>query len=192
MCAASGPAHPRPARSWERIAAGLPMVAEASSNAAHAHRRRPAAGAERPTFCSTPLGSCTNLCLQQVSTCSNNGTSSVSGTVYAPNGTDPLPGVLVYVPNSTVGALTSGVSCELAGQTASGSPLVSTMTSANGKFTLDNMPVGTNIPLVIQAGKWRRQLVIPSVTACSNTALASTFAVMPKNQCRETFPSPPS
>ncbi len=119
--------------------------------------------------------SCTGLCLQQI-TCPSNGTTSISGKVYAPNGTDVLPGVLVYVPNAAVQPFTPGAQCLQAGQPASGSPLISTVTAADGTFTLTNAPVGSNIPLVIQAGKWRRQFVIPTVSSCSNTALPSTGA----------------
>lgn len=88
---------------------------------------------------------CTGLCLQQV-TCPAGVTSttSVSGTVYAPNGTDPLPNVLVYVPNAALAPMPSGVSCSVS---ASGSPLVWTTSNSDGTFVLTNMPVGTDIPL---------------------------------------------
>ncbi len=130
---------------------------------------------------------CTNLCQQQV-TCTGNATTSISGTVYAPNGTDPLPNVLVYVPNAPVQAFTPGVSCELAGQQVSGSPLVSTTTAFDGTFTLNNMPVGTNIPLVIQAGRWRRQFVIPSVSACTNTPTPKNLSTMPSTHAQGDIP----
>jgi hypothetical protein len=128
--------------------------------------------------------SCTNLCLQQVS-CPAGGTTSISGTVYAPNGTDPLPNVLVFVPNATPAPFTDGVSCPVAGAPPSGSPLVGTTTAIDGTFTLTNVPVGTNIPLVIQSGSWRRQLVVPSVAACANTAFS---AQMPTNQTQGDIP----
>jgi hypothetical protein len=112
----------------------------------------------------------------------------VSGVVYAPNGTDPLPNVTVYVPNDTVQPFTPGVSCPISGSPPSGSPLVGTITDVNGKFTLVDMPVGQYIPLVIVSGRWRRQLVIPITTACTNTALPPTFAVMPQNQNQGDIP----
>ena len=130
---------------------------------------------------------CTGLCLQQIQ-CPGNGTTSVNGVVYAPNGTDPLPNVTVYVPNDTVQPFTAGVSCPISGSPPSGSPLVGTITDVNGKFTLVDMPVGANIPLVIVSGRWRRQLVIPGTTACTNTALPPTFAVMPQNQTQGDIP----
>jgi sugar lactone lactonase YvrE len=130
--------------------------------------------------CST---GCTGLCTQQT-TCSGSATTSISGTVYAPNGTDPLPNVLVYVPNAPVADFTAGVACLTTGQPASGCPLVSTTTAVDGTFTLTNMPVGANIPLVIQAGRWRTQTTINNVAACTNTpvspALTGTLTNLPQ------------
>ncbi len=119
-------------------------------------------------FSQTCSTSCTGLCLQQT-TCSGSATTSITGTVYAPNGTTPLPNVLVYVPNAPLASFPPGVAC---GVTASGCPLVSAVTATNGTFTLTNMPVGTNIPLVIQAGKWRTQTTISDVPACVNTPVS--------------------
>lgn len=142
------------------------------------------AGAGESAFAQT---SCTGLCLQQVS-CPNNGTTSITGTVYAPNGIDPLPNVTVYIPNAPVAAFTPGVSCPVVGAPPSGSPLVGTITNDQGNFELDNVPVGANIPLVIVSGRWRRQIVVPTTTACANTALDPALAVMPQNQGQGDIP----
>ncbi len=131
--------------------------------------------------------SCVNLACQQ-QTCSGNATTTITGTVYAPNGTDPLPNVTVYIPNDVVQPFTAGVSCPLVGAPPSGSPLVGTETDVNGNFTLTNVPVGSNIPLVIISGRWRRQLVIPSVTACTANAMPANFAVMPQNHSQGDIP----
>jgi hypothetical protein len=117
-----------------------------------------------------------------------NGTTSVSGTVYAPNGTDPLPNVTVYIPTTAVDPFTPGVSCPVVGAAPSGSPLVGAETDVNGKFTLIDVPVGSNIPLVIVSGRWRRQLTIPSTTACVNTELPASFAAMPQNKSQGDIP----
>ncbi len=127
---------------------------------------------------------CTGLCQQQVS-CPSGATTSISGTIYAPNGTDPLPNVLVYIPNAPVDAFTPGVSCPVVGQPPSGSPLVGTTTAVDGTFTLTNVPVGTNIPLVIQSGRWRRQLVVPGTAACTSTSFSTRFA---RNQTEGDIP----
>ena len=109
-------------------------------------------------------------------------TTCTSGTVYAPNGTDPIYDALVYIPNAPVAAFTPGIACETCAAGVSGSPLVSTTSGPDGTFQLQNVPVGTNIPMVIQLGRWRRQITIPTVTACVNTALSASLTNMPN--CR--------
>ena len=131
--------------------------------------------------------SCNNLECEQV-TCPGGGTTSITGTVYAPNGVDPLPNVTVYIPNAPVDPFTPGVSCPVVGAPPSGSPLVGTVTNVQGFFELDDVPVGANIPLVIVSGRWRRQLVIPGTTACTSTALPASFAAMPQNQSQGDIP----
>jgi hypothetical protein len=114
-------------------------------------------------------------------------TTTVSGKVYAPNGVDPLPGVLVYVPNAPVPAFSAGASCRNGG-TPPTSPLVQAVTGIDGSFTVANMPVGANIPLVIQSGKWRRQIVIPNVVQCTNTAIAGSLTRFPRNKSEGDIP----
>ena len=126
---------------------------------------------------------CTGLCLQQIK-CPGNGTTSVNGVVYAPNGTDPLPNVTVYVPNAPVEAFTLGVSCPISGSPPSGSPLVGTITDVNGKFSLVDMPVGANIPIVAVSGRWRVQSTVNTV-ACSNTTMILS---MPQNHTQGDIP----
>jgi hypothetical protein len=138
-------------------------------------------GAGTASVCGVPP-SCTGLCLQQVSCPTPGVTTTVTGTVYSPNATDPLPDALVYVPNAAVQPFTPGVSCDNCGAAASGSPLVSTVTAVDGTFTLTNVPVGASIPLVIQLGRWRRQVTLPSVTACVPNAAAPSLTRMPRNQ----------
>ena len=74
------------------------------------------------------------------------------------------------------------------GAGSSGSPLVGTTTAVDGSFTLVNVPVGSNIPLVIVAGRWRRQLVIPGTTACTANPLPANFVVMPQDQTQGDIP----
>jgi hypothetical protein len=144
-------------------------------------------GANMPNVCGM-LTNCTGLCLQQT-TCPGMGTTSVSGTVYAPQGVDPLPNTLVYVPNGAAGPPTwgvqpfaPGVSCGPCGADISGSPLVSAVTAVDGSFTLTDVPVGANIPLVIQNGRWRRKITIQNVPACTNTVLTAQETRMPQVQ----------
>ena len=124
---------------------------------------------------------CTNLqCFQnkctvgacKVGACANGGTTSVSGTIFDPAGQLPLYNVIVYVPNEPLLPITTGATCDKCG-TVSGSPIASTLTNTRGQFKLDHVPVTDNIPLVIQVGKWRRQITIPNVASCADTPLTN-------------------
>jgi hypothetical protein len=55
--------------------------------------------------------------------------------------------------------------------TASGKPIASAITDASGHFVLDNPPAGANIPLVLQVGKWRRQVTIPQINRCMDNPI---------------------
>ena len=104
--------------------------------------------------------------------------TSISGTVYAPNGTLPLWNVAVYVPASDPGAFGDGVACGRC--TLPGAPVIAMATDAHGHFSLTGAPAGDAIPLVITTGKWRRQLVVPHVEACQDTALDADRTRLPR------------
>ena len=119
-------------------------------------------------------------------TCSPGVTTTITGTVFAGTqpvfGTpDPVPNVVVYVPNTAVQPFAPGVTCSQCGAEVTGDPLVQTTTAFDGTFTLTNMPVGNNIPLVIQLGRWRRQFTI-TVPSCVTTTLPASTLIMPHNQ----------
>lgn len=124
-------------------------------------------------------------CLENAQiTCPQNGTTTLTGTVYAPNGVDPLPNVMVYIPDGPPdatgsGTFAPGVSCQLPGDAPSGFPLMGTATRYDGKFTLTNVPVTANLQVVIQAGRWRRIIPIPTITGCS---VNTQNLYMPRNQ----------
>ncbi|MGA7514405.1 MAG: Ig-like domain repeat protein [Candidatus Sulfotelmatobacter sp.] len=137
--------------------------------------------------------SCTNYACFQVS-CLGGATTSISGTTYAPNGVDPIPNVLVYVPNGTVQPFVDGPADDTEASLVTGDPLVLTTSAANGTFTLANVPAGTSFPLVLQAGRWRRQLTVPSLTSCVNTPVlnfnppSDVFSRFPKTQVEGDIP----
>jgi hypothetical protein len=114
--------------------------------------------------------------------CPSGGTTSVSGTVFAPNGTLPLYNVTVYVPNGPVSAFPEGATCDQCGTVLSGNPLVQTLTDEAGHFTLEDMPATGDVPLVVQVGKWRRQIVIPNVPECTDSTLTADQTRLPRVQ----------
>ncbi len=106
--------------------------------------------------------------------CPGGSTTTISGTVYDPALKNPLYDIAVYVPQSSLPALPKGVvtgpdACSCGALFKSGA-VVSTTTGVDGKFTLTNAPVGSNVKLVLQVGKWRHVVTIPTVTACTDNA----------------------
>lgn len=126
-------------------------------------------------------GTCTGFCQNQV-TCASGQETRLSGTVYAPNGTEPLYNALVYVPNQTqLPAITTGPSCERCEDEDLGNPIAAALTGADGKFVLRNVPANIDFPLVVKMGKWRRVVTIPAMTQCTNRDLTSSDTRLPRN-----------
>jgi hypothetical protein len=134
-----------------------------------------------------PGGPCQGLeC--KVATCTPDTPTTISGKVYAPNGTLPLYNVLVYVPNGPVLPFAEGASCDRCGASVT-NPVTSAITDETGSFKLVGAPTGENIPLVIQVGKWRRQIVVPTVTSCVDTPLTDPQVTrLPKNKSEGDIP----
>ena len=125
-------------------------------------------------------------------TCPGGGTTSISGVVYDPAGNDPLYGIVAYVPSTPPSAITTGASCASCNSLYTGNPIAYDVTDSSGKFTISGVPDGTNIPLVIQVGKWRRQYTIPNVTKCTDndaSVLLSAKLALPSSQMQGDIPA---
>ncbi len=132
-------------------------------------------------------GPCVGLACQQ-QTCSGGATTTVSGQILDPAGKTPLYNVIVYVPNAPVTAPADGyATCDQCGTVAS-SPVVSALSDTSGNFKLENVPVGANIPLVVQVGKWQRQYTIPTVNACTDNPVDPANTRLPKNSTEGHLP----
>jgi hypothetical protein len=125
---------------------------------------------------------CVGLQCQQ--TCPS---TSISGTVYDPAGINGLYNVFVYVPNAPLDPITDGPTCTACQAPASGNPVVSATTDYTGHFSIPNAPVGANIPIVLQLGKWRRHLTISNVASCVDNPQADKSLRLPRKQ-HETSP----
>jgi hypothetical protein len=128
-------------------------------------------------------------CTQPV--CSGGVVTRLTGKVFDPAGKVPLPNVDVFVPNKPLADYNDGPACDTCAMALSGAPVVRAKTATDGSFTLGDgsadVPVGTGIPLVIQVGRWRRQVTI-DVPACSDTAVTMDSTRLPRNQSEGHLP----
>ncbi len=125
----------------------------------------------------------------QVATCPAGKSTTVTGKVYDPGGNVPLYNAIVYVPNAALQPIPSGASCGACGSLISGNPVAIAVTAADGSFTLNNVPAGAAIPLVVQIGKWRRKVTLPIVPPCTNTAITDANVTrLPRNQSEGELP----
>lgn len=120
--------------------------------------------------------------------CATGTSTTVSGAVYDPAGKIPLYNALVYVPNLPVPPLVPGASCARCDTNELGS-VTETLTGPDGRFFLPDMPVGSDIPVVIRVGKWRRQITVRNVPRCVDTPLTDTEQTsLPSNKSEGDIP----
>lgn len=152
-------------------------------------------GSAKPGVCG-----CTGIC-SQIPDCSASAikTTSLSGVVYDPAGVNPLSHVFVYVANNPADpellGFKPGVTCDVCGATAAGSPLLSdsngtfgTYTDTAGKFKLNNVPVGTGITVVVQLGRWRRVFKVDIAKSCDDNPTPATTFWMPSKKSQGDIP----
>ncbi len=130
---------------------------------------------------------CVGLQCQQRG-CTGPGSTTISGRVYDPAGKNPLYNIAVYVPNAKVSPLPSGASCEMCNELYTGHPIAAAVTDATGKFKLEHAPDGDKIPLVVQVGKWRRQLTIARVKPCQDNPQPDGSLRLPSNHMEGDIP----
>jgi len=113
----------------------------------------------------------------------------ISGKVFDPSaGTPavtyvnnlPLAGITVFQPSGALTPLDDGVACDTCDRVTSPS-VTKAVTNAAGSFTLSGVTPGPATRVVVQSGRWRREITVP-VTACvNNTPVDGTFR-MPRNR----------
>ncbi len=129
---------------------------------------------------------CTLGACQQMP-CANGAKTTLSGIVYDPAGKVPLYNVIVYVPNAEPAPFAAGATCDRC-STNSLNSVAAALTDTHGHFVLNDVPVGSDIPLVIQIGKWRRQVKLPSVARCVDTPVEAALTHLPRNKAEGDIP----
>src|SRR5262249_30648285 len=90
--------------------------------------------------------------------------------------------VTVYVPNAELAPFAEGPACESCSELFT-APVASAFTDSQGRFTIEDMPEGVQIPLVVQVGKWRMQYTLSRVAHCvSNDAAALAGGASPRRR----------
>ncbi|MDF3066358.1 MAG: hypothetical protein K0R38_1959 [Polyangiaceae bacterium] len=117
-------------------------------------------------------------------------TTSVSGKVYDPAGKVPLYNAVVYVAeDKALVDLNDRAQCEDCGvHFPQFGALAVALTKPDGSFKLTDVPVGKEIPLTVQLGKWRRTVKIPYVAPCTNTQLEPELTRLPRNSTEGHLP----
>jgi len=126
-----------------------------------------------------------------VKTCPNGGDTTLTGIVYDPAGNNPIYNAIVYVPDSTTGvlpAIAEGTNSCSTCDASIGNYLSVAVTNAKGQFTLTKVPATTHVPLVVQIGKWRREVFLSEVKACTNNAVAAADSRLPANASEGNLP----
>lgn len=160
---------------------------------------------------SGPAAACENLQCRQstckngnctVPACTGGGRTTLRGRIFDPAGKVPLYNISVYVPNKPLDPIADGPSCDpcdpkTGTSLLSGKPIALAKTDVNGNFTLGlagtgdfgDVPAGDDVPLVIQVGKWRREVTIAKVPACTETEITDADLMrLPRNQSEGHIP----
>jgi hypothetical protein len=137
------------------------------------------------------LGPCSGNCAA-IPSCTT-GTTTITGIVTAPGHAiagawgppDPLPNALVYVPLGPLPPFASVMPGSCGAQPAYA---VLGISGPDGSFTLSGTPAGTNVPIVIQIGRWRREVIIPMINPCVANTLLPDQTRLPRNQTEGDIP----
>ncbi|MGH7435966.1 MAG: hypothetical protein ACRENE_09855 [Polyangiaceae bacterium] len=110
------------------------------------------------------------------------GTStSLTGKVYDPAVKNPIYDVVVFIPNdeTTLPKITQGTHSCSSCDTPIGNYVSAVTTNIDGTFTLSPVPTGSNVPVVVQIGKWRRITHVNIPTSCKANAVADKTLHLP-------------
>jgi hypothetical protein len=137
---------------------------------------------------SASCGLCTGLACQ-IAAC-DAGSTTVSGKVFTPRGAsgDPVYNALVYIPNGALPAIVDGPSCDQCQSLTSDQTVAGAFSGPDGSFVITNAPTGTGIPLVVQLGKWRREITVDITNSCGDNPIPDGTVRLPASQAEGNIP----
>jgi len=93
--------------------------------------------------------------------------TTLTGKVFDPAGVNPLANAVVFVPNSIVQLPPISQGGPTCGLLTVGNSVTVAVTDSTGSFTLSGVPVGSDVPVTVQMGKWRRTVNVSISKDCS-------------------------
>ena len=109
--------------------------------------------------------------------CPSGQRTTLTGVVTAPNGIDPIPGAMVYVPRR-LEPPPAQVSCERCGDLEDDA-IVWTRTAADGSFALGPLPPGETVQVVAQIGWFRRVADVAIANPCQENRVPDESVRLP-------------
>jgi hypothetical protein len=109
-------------------------------------------------------------------------TTTVSGTVYDPGCNVPLANITVYQPSGALIPLPDGVACDTCASIDSPYSSVTT-TDASGNFTLSVTPTAGSADVVMQSGRWRREITATGLTTGTNNPISAGACAVNSTSC---------
>ena len=122
--------------------------------------------------------------------CAPGSPTTLKGRVFDPAGATPLYNVVVFVPNdpAAMQAITPGTrSCNTC-DVSVGDYVALAQTDATGSFTLTGVPSGTNVPVTVQIGKWRRTVEISTISSCTVNTVTDGLLRLPSRRSEGDLP----
>lgn len=122
----------------------------------------------------------------QIVECGSSPTTTIVGVVLDPSGKLSVSNALVYVPNQLEAPFPEGASCP--NRCLMDKPIATTRTDTLGRFRLPAAPSGHNVPLVVQIGKWRRRVLVPTVKSCVENPIGAELTRLPRTHVEGSIP----
>ena len=120
-------------------------------------------------------GGCSGLECQVMTSCAPGQAPKLVGKVYDPASLNPIFNAIVMIPSGPIPAIPPGVSSDPCGGASLPPAIDYAYTAYSGAFTLNTVPIGTSVPLLIQIGRWRRVVYVDTSTlTCGGTLDIST------------------
>jgi hypothetical protein len=107
--------------------------------------------------------------------------TTLTGKVFDPAGANPLYNVVVFIPDdpTTLPAITPGTHTCNTCDVSIGNYVVAGQTAVDGSFSISPVPTGTQVPVTVQVGKWRRTTYVNITNDCGTNAVQDGVLHLP-------------